>query len=187
MGTPGWLRASVSPFLGEMVTLTRGWPHLGVYGVGWPRICPSFPPPPPTSQISGRCLRSDVGQVFPMHPALTVGGQSCGGVLGKTCWGEGGAFPQELGTNLAPWGGWKTAPGTLPPAPSGGHRAEQPNPSLQCWGSSEQELCRAAVGPCCHEGRAGGGPVGQGTGIDLGVGGGQGEGVVRGGCFVLLE
>lgn len=43
----------------------------------------------------------------------------------------GNRFPQELGTNLAPWGGGKQPLAPLPPAPSGGNYAEVPNPSPQ--------------------------------------------------------
>lgn len=94
----------------------------------------SLPPP----KISGRCLRSDVGQVFPMHPALTVGGQSFGGVLGKTCWGEGRkeggreCIPTGARDQPGSLGGLENSPWRSPAGPLGWawSRAAQPLPAM---------------------------------------------------------
>lgn len=55
----------------------------------------------------------------------------------------GNRFPQELGTNLAPWGGGKQPLAPLPAAPSGGNEAEAPNPSLQSVLCSQGSRCRS--------------------------------------------
>lgn len=55
----------------------------------------------------------------------------------------GNRFPQELRTNLAPWGGGKQPLARLPAAPSGGNEAEAPNPSLQSVLCSQGSRCRS--------------------------------------------
>lgn len=141
-----------------------------------------------------------------MRSGLTVGvpaarGQirGCGGRgwrsvrWGKLARGRQGRnrFPQEFRTNLAPWGGGKQPPASLPFwAPTGGNAAEVPNPSQQSGvrspGSRRQSRTEPGRGPGRHEGRLGGDPVGQpGLGTGTGVRG-SGRGT-EWGCFLLLS
>lgn len=97
-----------------------------------------------------------------MRSALTVGvpaarGQirGCGGWRWRRVrWGKpargregGNRFPQELGTNLAPWGGGKQPPAPLPPAPSGGNAARAPSPALQSGVRSPRSCCGSRAEP----------------------------------------
>lgn len=143
--------------------------------------------------VRGRVLAVDgvLSEAGVSH-ALSInccGAGSCGADLGPRGWGwrqvhwekpaqgrvGGNRFPQELGTNLAPWGR-KTAPGASPTSPLGWERGRgaQPFPAQRIVLPREPPS-EPAQGPGCHAGRTGGDPVGQ-HGLGAGTAGGLGWG-----------
>lgn len=98
----------------------------------------------------------------------------------------GNRFPQELGTNLAPWGGGRQPLAPLPLAPIGWEqgRGAQPFPA-KCVVLQREPLSEPAQGPGCHAGCTRGDLVGQPS-LGAGTGGG-GVGMGLGACFLLLS
>lgn len=210
LGTPGPALgcscASVSPLLGQLGCSPpppprhQWWGHshgcLEKQGFGCQqeegRGGQRMPPLPSLSQmVLADALGSDVGQVFPMGSALTVGVPAARGQIRGRGAGDGGAFagenplgereggkrfPQELGTNLAPWGGGKQPPAPLlPPAPTGGNAA-QPFPAKVGCAPLREPLSEPSAGTRAPCGTCWGGPCGTARPgsryLELGGGGG---------------